>query len=111
MKVIKLVLDPDDDNFDIPCHKETQGEGAYLEHLIIPDLPLNGIDQEEKLHRYLSEEWENLNQVRVILDVKKGLFVEDSSGNLLREIEFKPDFTSDRDTRIVELIKKLLAIL
>ena len=41
MKPIKLVLDPDDDTFDILCHKETQGEGSCLEYLIIPDLPLN----------------------------------------------------------------------
>lgn len=111
MKPIKLVLDPDDDKFDILCHKETQGEGSCLEYLIIPDLPLNSIDQEEKLHRYLSEGHENLNQIKIILNVKEGLFVEDSNGNLLREIEFKPNFTKDRDVRVLELTKKLLSIL
>lgn len=111
MKPVKLVLDPDDDSFDIPCRVENQGEGVYLEHLVIPDLPINSIDEEEKLHRYLSEDFENLTQVKVILDVEKGLFVEDSNGGLLREIEFKPDFSTDRDDRIQELIKKLLVIL
>lgn len=111
MHNVKLVLDPDDDNFDIDCKVETQGEDDTLEYLITPDLPMSKLDEEEKIHRYLSNDFEGLSQVAIVLDTKRGLYVIDEEGNLYREIEFKKDFTSNKEERIKELIKRLLTIL
>ena len=108
---IKLVLDTNDEEFDIPCTMEVQGADEHKELLICPQIVTNEIDETEKIHHYLNEDDFNLDNIKIEIDIKDGIFIYDKEDNLLREIEFKQGFTQNRDVRVKEILLKLLSIL
>ena len=105
-KTVKLCLDKNDSFYDIDCKIEELSDDL----LVIPEIETNSLD-DEKIHHYLDSEYYYNSEIRIILDKKNGLYIEDEEGNLLREIEFKDDFTLNENERILELIKKLLILL
>lgn len=108
-----LVLDKDDSDFDIPCDIQNQGAYEEREILILPILETNSFD-EEKIRHYLQDSNSNgfgEDKISIILDINKGFYIEDSKGNLLREVEFQEIKKLSRDSKIKELIKKLLTVI
>lgn len=103
--MIKYIIDKDNEDLDIPCDIQTSGD-IDKDVLILHNLQTLKFD-DEKIHHML----ENNDVIKIELNIKDGLYIIDSNDCILRELDFKDDFTEDRNARIKELITKLFVLI